>query len=196
MDNIGYVVTILNARGTTAKRWINTSRPDTIISCTPKVGSSSFRTAKRPLEQYTNEESSQFTNRIGVIRHPIARVQSMYRWLRYQHSRNASLRREIVSDSYETFVNHIFKVDNIHWKEQISILTDIEGNFTPTKVHRFEDVDQFWPLYFDVELPHSNGSRVMYDDLSDYRLDELETRYHRDIELWTISEMKDEGKRL
>lgn len=180
-------------RSNRIKRWIATDRPDTIISCLPKVGHSTFRAHRS--EHYTDEEAMQVTHRIGVLRHPMARIKSMYRFLKKEHDRgNMHLYPQIPTRTYEAFIDYTFKNYNMHWQHQHKLLETPSGVSIPTYLHRFEDIKKFWPLYFDRVLPHNNKSPSY--ELSDYREVELLTKYHRDLTLWTISEMRDDREGL
>lgn len=161
------------------------------------MGYTSFKTnkAKEDMVYHKPAEAMKVTNRIGVLRHPMARLRSMYRWVKYArlHS-NGPLINNTPADNYEQFIDYTFTHYNQHWQHQHILLETPEGEFIPTYTHRFEDVDKFWPLYFDNQLPHKNRSPEY--KTSDYREVELLTKYHRDLTLWTISEMRDDREGL
>lgn len=170
------------------KPWMATDRLDTVISIIPKNGHSSFKNATPERKFFTKVEAANCHIRVGVIRHPVARIQSMYKFLKNQHEGGATTLAEVPTSTYEAFIDYTFKNVNPHWTTQKRLLEDANGVYMPTVTHRFEDLDKFWPLYFDVACPHLNRSPSY--ELSDYREIDLLTRYHRDLTMWTISEMK------
>ena len=180
-----------------AKVWIAADVSDTLVSCLPKNGSSSFRTPDPTVKgsrRIYRGDIENYTHKIGIIRHPIARIHSIYKFLKGHRAKGLLTLNGVPVETYELFINHTFNHDNVHWNEQYSQLSDDEGVYIPTVTHRFEDLSQWWDLYFNNEIPHLNKSSSY--EVNDYREVELLTKYHRDLTLWTISEMRNEGKRL
>ena len=91
--------------------------------------------------------------------------------------------RHTPTQSYERFIDYTLAYEDNHWKLQSELLETQNGDWIPTKMHRFEDLVSFWPDYFDVALPHKNSSPTPYV-VNEYRLEELLTKYRRDIDLW------------
>lgn len=131
----------------------------------------------------TPEEAIGNFTRVGIIRAPMQRIYSMYTFLKNQHETGASTLSNVPTKTYEAFIDYILTHEDNHWKLQTELLETKEGNWIPTVMHRFEDIDKFWDLYFDVALPHKNSSPVVYT-VNEYKLDELMTKYRRDIDLW------------
>lgn len=163
--------------------WVLTDRDDTVISCLPKNGSSSIRTIRDNEDRRTTQEAMGYKIRIGIIREPIQRLRSMYKFLKGQHDSGATLLQTVPTASYEAFVDHTLEWENHHWKPQVELLETPEGQWVPTQCYRFEEINNFWPKYFDVPLPHKNSSPVEYA-VNEYKREELESKYRRDIDLW------------
>ena len=173
------------------KEWIEADAPQTIVSLIPKNAHSSIR-EYAPLGTVfpTKDEALKYKVRVGIVRHPMSRLYSMYRYLKHQHQTGATLLRDVPTATYEKFVDYTFHVENHHWQSQKELLTQ-DGVFIPTVTHRLEDLAQIWGMYFDRALKHLNPSPTSYEYDRDYRIEELLTRYRDDRELWTISENKD-----
>jgi len=167
-----------------AKRWVRTDRSNAAISCLPKNGSTSIKTCRGLDKHYlTPEEALNHQVRVGIIREPLSRLWSMYRFLKNQHETGASTLHNVPTSSYEAFIDHTFMYQDNHWKLQTELLETKEGVWIPTVMYRFEWIDEFWPDYFDVALRKKNSSPVFYT-VNDYRFEELLTKYQRDIDLW------------
>ena len=166
-----------------AKRWIMSDRKWTAISCLPKNGSTSMKRCKSPIQFLTPEEAMHQTIRVGIIREPLLRLISMYRFLKNQHETGASTLANVPTKTWEEFIDYTLTHEDNHWKPQCELLETPEGEWVPTICYRFEDIDQYWPLYFDVKLPMKNTSPSAYE-VNEYKMDEVLTKYRRDIELW------------
>lgn len=178
--------------------WVEADVSDTLVSCLPKNGSSSLRSIGNPPikgeRRPFQEDVESYTHRIGIIRHPVARIQSLYKHLKGHRARQLTTMSAIPVETYERYIDHTFKTDNVHWNEQKGMLSDEWGVYSATVTHRFEDLSLWWNLYFNTELSHLNQSPSF--EVSDYREVELLTKYHRDLTLWTISEMRDDREGL
>lgn len=85
-------------------------------------------------------------------------------------------------EEYEEFIDHIISEENTHWDSQIDLLTTSDGVFTPTIIHKFEDIKIYWENYAVGELPWDNAfSKVPH---ADYRVDDISHKYARDLALW------------
>ncbi len=173
--------------------WIEADVSDTLVSCLTKNGSSSMRALDNPpiLGHRRNyrDDTKRYTHKIGIIRHPIARIQSLYKHLKGDRGKvkGGLVLKTVPVATYESFIDHTFKMDNVHWNEQKAQLSTVEGVYIPTVTHRFEDLSLWWDLYFTTKLNHLNKSSSC--EVNDYREEELLTKYHRDLILWTISDM-------
>jgi hypothetical protein len=167
-----------------AKRWVSGDKPHTAVSCLPKNGSSSIKVTRANKHYLTPEEALNRSIRVGIIRHPLRRLISMYKFLKNQHETGASTLRHYPTGTYEAFVDWTMNHEDNHWKVQCELLETKEGVWIPTVMHRFEDLSSFWSDYFDVALPNKNASPSHYEVNEDYRIEEVLTKYRRDYDLW------------
>ena len=157
--------------------WVRADREDTAVSCLPKNGSTAIKTCRERRDHLTHDEAQSHTYRVGILREPTSRLHSMYRYLKAQHEEGASTLRSVPTGSYEAFVDYALTNENEHWSPQVGLLGGV-----PNVWYRFEDIDVFWPDYFDVALPHKNASPA--HAVNGYRRNDIETKYRRDIDLW------------
>ena len=178
-----------------AKRWVLGDQKHTVISCLPKNGSTSIKSCRGNTQYRTPSEALSCSVRVGIIRHPLVRLHSMYRFLRAQRASGATTLRLVPVKTYEAFIDYTLKHQDNHWKLQTELLETPEGQWVPNVMHRFEDLSSYWDQYFDVPLPHKNSSPVQHA-VNEYKLDELTTKYQRDIDLWQSLGDKNDRERI
>lgn len=166
-----------------AKTWVADRHKKLAMSVIPKVGSTSIKTSVPNQVWRSNAEVvNQFSDRVAWIRHPIRRVESMYKFLKDQHESGASTLSHIPTGDYKLFIDFVLENENQHWKPQVEILTE-SGIWVPTVAHKFEDIGTLWSNYYDWDLECKNGSSdhpVLYN----YRRKELNDVFKADLDLW------------
>ena len=172
------------------------------IGHVPKNASTAIRDAiNRRTQQtikYTQDSVKSFNERIVFIREPFERFNSAYSmfWYLNENGYNGQSGYVTYNDthgypddpvkSYEHWVDFAIEKTlsrnvNLHWYPQY-IQYGVDKNI-PTKYFRFDDVNKVWGDYWPGFLPRQNAL-TEHRPTTDYRKDDLEILYHRDIALY------------
>jgi len=154
---------------------------DLVIPGIQRVGSTSV--IKGFPHMVTPVVAMTYKRRLAFIRHPIQRLISAFGHLNklcyidlvegnpYLHER-----------TWEKFIDYILSHEDRHWFPQ-TLRLFFKGFWMPTHLERFEDIVHVWPNYTKVEFPHFNKTGYV-PVTNDYRSDELNDYYAKDLELW------------
>ena len=119
------------------------------------------------------EQALEVPVRLAWIRHPLARVKSVYSNL---------FGAEVDGiKAYHKFVDHMLEVENAHWVPQMRRLY-FEGTLVPNKFEKFENIQERWSQYCKKVLPRVNGTEPLVTD--DYREEDLLEYYEADLKQW------------
>lgn len=152
------------------------------IAIIPKAANTSF--SKLIDGMLTAEEVMEFPVRIMFIRDPFERFVSAYSFF---HALNEEHRHGIVQvpleathSGYEAWVDYSLATDNPHWAPQTELTGDVA-----THVYRFgcDNIRKWWGLHWPGRLPDWLNACVHLSS-SDYRRDEIERYYARDIDVF------------
>lgn len=153
------------------------------ISFIPKNASTSIRNFTRS-EPVTNKEAMQYPRRVAVLREPIERLVSGYSFFHELYERGSKtgvIEANLVKD-WPTYIDHVLSESDPHWAPQVDQLS-IDGEYIATETIRMEDLPSFWRSNFSGMIPYING--CVHKPVSEYRVNDIEKRYKRDIELWS-----------
>jgi len=163
--------------------WLIDKDNNWAMSCLPKNGSMSLRTAFRA-QPVSHEEVLDIPKRIVWLRNTQERLVSNYSFFKLGNEKGAIQGEPLPerTESWETFVDFILD-DNYdpHWGCQVDQLTH-NGIFLGTAVHRFEDIRKLWGNYYRGMIPEING--CVHELNHPYRQDEINKKYAKDIDLW------------
>lgn len=152
------------------------------IAMVPKVGLQSFRySLSLTGKQVGLSEALLRPVRVQFVRHPFRRLESCYRHYKTIYSRGNAPQlgdpsHEDVA-SWNAFMGFVRHSDNAHTTPQ-SLVTD---EFSPTHLHRFEDVLSIWPSYHSLPYPHLNFS--LPHEVGEVP-DDVAALYNQDLKLW------------
>lgn len=159
---------------------------DTAVAIIAKVGTQSF--ADAGADWYiSNREALIYPTRVMFVREPIERLQScfwFFRGLRDSGTTYTGFDFKHL-ESWRVFVDYMLTNDDEHWTPQCDSVLNI-GELTPTTYLKFDDVEKWFPVYFQQRLGHENASQWGELDLT-YRIDELLTYYSKDTELYNLA---------
>lgn len=152
-------------------------KDNTAYTILPKNGSKSIQSKVRITKKYTSEEISNLTDkRIFLIRNPLDRLFSLYKWHSVKPKHKLGRHIQSYKDLVDTVLDdHSF---NDHWYPQTSLVeTDV-----CTDIIRFGG----GPLkeFFGVDVAH-NASSVLHNIDTSYRIEEVKNYYSKDIEVFT-----------
>lgn len=148
---------------------------DLVVPGIQRVGSTSLNAGFPNMVQC--EEAMTFERRLIFLRHPIARLVSAY-----SHLNDI----EYISEEkvlWEDFVDFILIHEDRHWAPQTPRYWH-KGDYMPTHVERFEDLQDVWPKYTDKVYPHKNRSPLIAVCDTSYRGKDIDKYYEEDFELW------------
>ncbi len=155
---------------------------DLVIPGIPRVGSTSV--VKGFPHIVGAEEAMTYARRLVLIRHPIQRLISAF-----GHLNQLGYIDMVEGDPFpherpwEEFLDYILSHEDQHWVPQEPRLYH-EGEWMPTELERFEDIKYVWPKYTDKEFPHYNKTEECQPYDLEYREEELNNYYEKDLELW------------
>lgn len=138
----------------------------------PKVA---YRSMIKCLYQVKTEEflnKINYNNVIAFIRDPIDRLISGFRFFK-------DINWHLKTDTYEEYVDRVFKENNEHWDSQFSILN---RGIPAQKIFPFEQMNDIWE-YFSLPKLEVIGKSIDYPVNKLYRIDELKQKYSADYEL-------------
>lgn len=163
------------------------------VSVIQKCGSQSIRmavTSMRGGKIITNEDALKRDIRVMFIRDPLERLQSCFShfsWLEFNGADYYDiLPKGILSgidnteSDYQKFIDYILENNECHWSSQVKQMTE-SGVFTPTVVHKFEEIQEHWEKYAVGKLPWENAWSKL--PISDYRHDDVIMHYADDYNL-------------
>jgi len=165
---------------------------DAAISSIPKCGSQSVEgavTGMRGGRIIENEEAMNYDTRVMFIRDPIVRLHSNFSffwWLEFNGADYFSFipkgiltgQRGSEDIDYKNFIDYALDNPDPHWGSQVDLMT-FNGEFIPTHIHKFEDIQEHWEKYAAGRLPWYNAwSRI---PITDYRQDDIKSFYQKDI---------------
>lgn len=141
----------------------------------PKCGSQTLRATE--LANVDLEQSRMFEDRLAFIRHPVDRIKSAYRFFM---DHRWLLSEDI--DSYESFIDYTFEIDDEHWKPMVDFIFPY-GDCIVKEIHSLCRMQDVLKGRLGYKIPICNESNTVYRT-SDYRLDELLIKYQKDLELY------------
>ncbi len=160
---------------------------DTAIKLIAKVGTQSFSDVSENWYG-SNEQALLFPTRVMFVREPMERLKSCYQFfvgLRDAGTTYSGFSFDIL-DTWQTFIDYILlgNVDE-HWQTQSEQATS-DGELTPTEYLKFDDLGSWFPVFFNIRLPHINSSEPLVVD-DTYRSDELGIYYADDYDLYNTA---------
>lgn len=148
-----------------------------------KAGTQSFTEAANAQWYINNEQALDLKVRIFFIRNPFDRLESCYSFFCQLQSEGST--QDIIPveclATWEVFIDYILLNSDVHWNQQTGSLL-FNGKLTPTHIFKFEDVDKWWPVYFNTRLPHNN--KAARKVVGGYKEKELRSFYATDLKVW------------
>ena len=165
--------------------WLVNDNRTIAMSCLPKNGSTSMRNAGFSDHIFSNSEVLDVPVRVAWVRNPIERLVSAYSFFHYlnESGKNGqNTPNKLHTSSWESFIDHILETKNPHWCKQVEALT-LNGEYTATISHKFEDIMYLWGNYAKGFLPWQNACTKL--PTNEYRKSDIDSAYSEDIELWS-----------
>lgn len=160
---------------------------DRCVALIRKAGSSSMSAVLSSWVEVPVTTVMDISLRVAFIREPITKLISAYSFFRELHKRGTKMQSppaptKDAVESWESFVDYALDNYNVHWTSQVDYLTQ-DGVYVPTHTHRFEDIGTIWQQYFNTRLlPNYNA--CVHQEVDNYRADDLQEFYKKDLELW------------
>ena len=167
-------------------KWFHFEERDIAVACIPKIATSSIQDAISKGYVYKNtDEILNVSTRVAWIREPIIRLQSAYSFFNAmykQSSYGGTYPTEDQCSTWEKFVDCILVNEDKHWRPQADFIV-YEGKVVSNFIYKFEDIQKTWSNHFDGLLPWLRACKHL--PINNYRRDEINEYYKRDIELWS-----------
>lgn len=151
-----------------------------VIGCVPKGASQSIRATCHNRVEF--EQARNADVRVFFIRNPAARMVSAYCFFKtiYQHDVNVGQGSPTPDDvaTWASFIEFVRgNPDNPHWSPQMPMVRE----FSPTHIHRLENIGSVWPIYHSAPMQHINASQPF--EVGEIPAD-LMARYTEDSAVW------------
>jgi hypothetical protein len=138
----------------------------------------------RAIRQAAGAETYDATFSFALIRHPVDRMISLYRWLRGSPTSSHALREAAATLDLDAFVSTVsdrFTSQAAHVKA--------DGRIAVTRLYRFDDLPRAWDevarhLGVESVLGHSNPSRSQRVEASAAARATIETVFAEDLDLY------------
>lgn len=123
----------------------------------------------------------------ALLRHPVDRMVSLYRWLRGMPGDRHPLHQPAASLDFDAFV----PVARPHFTSQAAHVKS-DGRIAVTRLYRFEDLSLAWAevsrrLGIETQLGHSNASRSEPIQVSAAARAAIEAAYAEDLALYNAT---------
>lgn len=162
-------------------KWFYSEARDLAVAQIPKAGLITIMEwLGRDFPSVLPDVARSASRRVAFIRHPIERLKSCYSFMYWMKEYGTAHKSGVPVDSWESFVDHTFIHDNMHWRPQSEIVEDV-----PNIYRRFEDIAECYEEFRPGILPwHHRTTRL---PTTEYRADELMARYSADLALWSAA---------
>ena len=156
-------------------------RHNLAVAQIPKAGLTTIREWLGPdFRVVPNDRAREFSRRVAFFRHPIERLKSCYSFMYWLADYGTPHKSGAPVDSWESFVDYILTHENMHWQPQHEIVGDV-----PNEYRKFEDLPACYSEYRPGILPHHHRATRLATN--DYRGDELQMMYRKDLEIWSAA---------
>ena len=162
------------------------------VAAIPKNASSSIDHQYVNAKKLTNKKVMDIPVRVAWIRHPHDRLVSCYSCFRSIFEMSGSMpapkdgsRVKLTEKSlscWDDFVDHVLRVDGIHWRSQVEILS-YKGDMVATDTERFDKIDSKWSDYVENELLY-HDMQYAHLEITDHREGDLKKKYSDDYSLY------------
>lgn len=140
-----------------------------------------------------NQQALIYPQRVMFIREPFDRLESCYSF--FCDLRDTNQEQHIIPvgklESWESFVDYILVNKDEHWTPQADSVM-FKGEFTPTHIFKFEDINNIWPKFTSRRLPHLN--KATRKATSNYREQDLLEYYKDDIVTYNNAKSRKKGE--
>lgn len=143
------------------------------VTYIPKCGSQTLFEASPCL--YTEKDTHLVKRFLAFIRYPMDRVESLYLFI----NQYAGKITQNPIPKWEDFVDWLLSTHDYHTKPQANFLCGDE------ELYPLSDMNRVMGRLVGVSLPTIHKTKKPKSCFSDYRRDEIENKYHADLELWS-----------
>ena len=147
----------------------------------------------------SNEQALLYPRRIFFIREPFERLKSGYSFFKLLKLEGSKYNNRVPDfvESWNAFIDYVLDTDHQdeHFLPQTYSLF-FSGALTANVILRFEDINEWWPLFFTSKLERLNSAHRVSEINTDYRKREIDEYYALDSATYATAERYIQGGKI